>query len=123
MRDDAEKIISLENKVFKQDEIIQALTDKNHEFDIELTKILGALKGVNSSYSRLDEQLKETTKEIYHRFDSFDIELKESFKERDKKIIDLRIESAKVNTKLIIYAGAVFTVISVVTQILIKGMS
>lgn len=126
MSDETEKIASLQKIVFKQDEMIQTLTEKSHEFDIELTKILGALKGVNSSYHRLDVQLtkyinegREATKEIYKRFDSFDNELKESFKERDKEIVDLRIDSAKVNTRQLIYATVAFTVITIGVKFLL----
>ena len=120
MSDEAEKITSLGSTVFKQDKLIQDLNERCHQFDIELTKVLSALKNINSSYSRLDVQLKETTKEIYKRFDSFDNELKGSLEKRDKKIVDLRIDAAKVNTRLVIYAGLVFFVISTITQIVIR---
>ena len=116
---DSEKIATLEKTVFKQDELLQSLSEKSHEFDIELTKVMGVLKGVTSSYHRLDVQLtrymdegREATQKIYKRFDSFDNELKASFKERDKEIVDLKIDSAKVNTKQLIYASIMFTIIT-----------
>lgn len=123
---DSEKIATLEKTVFKQDEQIQVLNEKSHEFDIELTKVMGVLKGVTSSYHRLDVQLvrymdegREATQKIYKRFDSFDDELKESFKERDKEIVDLRIDSAKVNTKQLIYASIIFTGITIGVRFLL----
>lgn len=126
MGDDAEKIVSLEHKIFKQDEIIQSLTEKSHNFDIEQTKILGELKGINSSYHRLDVQLikymdegRAATQKIYKRFDKFDDELKDSFKERDDDIVDLRIESAKVNTRQLIYASIMFTMITIGVRFLL----
>lgn len=123
---DTEKIATLEKTVFKQDEMIQILNEKNHEFDIELTKILGALKGVNSSYHRLDVQLvkymdegREATQKIYKRFDSFDDELKESFKERDIELTNLKVSQAK----MLAWATAAFTIVTIVIQIGMRMIS
>lgn len=127
MPDTVEKIASLETRVFKQDDTIEDMTQKQHEFELMLCDLKGTLSRVDDSQIELKDQFKEYVNEerdsvtgVYKYLRSMDAELKKSFKERDEKITDLRIEFAKVNTKMLIYAGIVFSLASVVIQYLMR---
>lgn len=122
MDDHSEKIKLIERTIFLQEDKIKELS---HKVDLELAAALSSLKNVIKSHSHLNARLEkhldkdeEITKEIYRRFDSLDEELKDSFEKRDDKIVDLQIDSAKVNTKQLIYASVAFTAINIVILIL-----
>lgn len=101
----AERIASLETKVFNQDNAITELRKQTREFELQLVKMVGTLTRVDESQVKLGKQLKV-----------MDNELKASFKERDNEITKLRIGQAKIFA----YAVAVFTVISVAVQLVMR---
>lgn len=116
----------LNDKVFKQDDVIKGLSDKQHELELKLCEFLGTLNKVDESQIKLNNHItKHIDKEeaaviaVHERINLMDTELKESFKTRDDKIVELQIESAKVNTRQLIYASIAFTVITIVIQIII----
>ena len=118
-----EKVAALETKVFNQETIIDELREQSHKFDIELTKLIGTLTSVGRSQDELKDQVKEymgredrVVKNIYGRLNSMDAELKKSFKSRDEKITNLRIDQAK----MLAYATAAFAVITVVVQVVMR---
>lgn len=129
MSDTAEKIASLETTVFKQEDTIEDMTQKQHEFELMLCDLKGTLSRVDDSQIELKDQFKEyaneerdSVKGVYKYLRSMDAELKKSFKERDEKITNLRIEFAKVNAKMLVYAGIVFTIASAFIQYLMEIM-
>jgi hypothetical protein len=129
MSDNEEKIKSLEAAVFRQDEAITELREQNHKFDLDLCKMSGTLSKVDNSQTELKETVNKymdkdetTINGIFNLIRSMDAELKNSFKIRDEKIVQLQIDSAKVNTKQLIYGGVIFTVITATIQIVMRSM-
>lgn len=116
MSNEAERITSLETKVFAQEDTITELRNQHHEFDIKLVKITSELTRNNELQTVLEGQVTS----IYDRLFLMDSELKISFEKRDLRIVDLQIESAKVNTRQLVYASVAFTVITVLIQIGIR---
>ncbi len=101
-------------RIFTQ---VNNLEEKHHELELQLCAVTGTLKRVEDHIN--DEE--NVVKNIYDRINKMDNELKDSFKSRDDKIVDLRIEFAKMNTKLLVYAGVIFFIISMTTQFFIKN--
>ena len=120
----------LQDKIFKQDETITDLGEKHHELELKLCKVIGTLTKIDESQVKLNNQIIKHIDEeaaaviaVHNRINLMDSELKESFKTRDEKIVDLQIESAKVNTRQLIYATIAFTIITGVSQIIIGIIS
>jgi len=123
------EIEELKQRVFHQSEKIKELNDKHHAADLTLVGITKTLEMINSSQIQLKDSIKDesnkneaVTTGVYNRFRSMDSELKGSFKERDDKIVNLQLDSAKLNTRQLVYASVIFTVVTVIAQLLIPVM-